>query len=114
MVELIMATDLYHRVLTYDYGDKERSDLMAKVWNVTPFVVNVRTGSIDSEEYRAMIDWLRDTFGDQAWPIHGRAGQWQTGRATVFGETFIGFQAADGLAAFRAKYGDRIVEAEVA
>ena len=66
---------------------------MEKVWSVTPWMLDVYTGNIDSERYRTIVMWCRDTFGDEAWPIHGRPGEWQTGTATVFGWTWIGFDS---------------------
>ena len=70
-----MATDLFHRTLAYNYGDDERSDLMRKVWSVTPFMVDCQTGSPDDDAYRRIMQWCRDNIGPEAWPIHGRDGR---------------------------------------
>ena len=105
-----LGTPLYDRLITYDYGDDERRDLMEKVWSVTPYVVNVMTGNINGDDWRAMMQWCREAFGAEAWPIHGREGKWQTGGATIFGETHIGFATSEDLATFQAKFGDKIIE----
>jgi hypothetical protein len=104
-----MSTLLHRRILAFDYGDQERTDLMAKVWAVTPFVVNVRTGNINSEAERNVMEWCRDNLGNEAWPIHGRPGRWQRGSATVHGETFMGFDSAEALALFNARFGELIL-----
>ena len=104
-----MSTELYTRIVSMDYGDQERSDLMAKVWGATPFVVNVRTGSPGEDAYREIIQWARAELGPQAMPIHGHDGDWQTGSATVFGETFIGFKHEIDLARFSEAFGHLII-----
>lgn len=104
-----MTTDLYHRILSTDYGGDERRELMEKVWRVTPWVVNVNTGSPDEDRYREMVAWAREELGPQAMPIHGHDGDWQTGGATVFGETFIGFKHEMDLGRFAEAFGEFIV-----
>lgn len=107
-----MSTPLYERTLAYDYGDKERSDLMAKVWTVTPYMVNVKTGSPTDETFMEIREWCTETFGREAWPIHGYEGSWQTGSATVYGETFMGFATASDLAMFSSRFPDLIIEGD--
>lgn len=106
------GTDLYRSILAYDYGDKERGDLMEKVWSVTPWVVNVRTGSMTDmgSAYYRIKQWCAGSMGAEAWPIHGRPGSWQYGSATVFGETYIGFATEAMLDRFRSAFGDLIIE----
>lgn len=107
-----MSTALHKRILAFDYGDQERTDLMIKVWAVTPFVVNVRTGSVNSETEREITEWCREKFGPDAWPIHGKPGKWQRGSATVHGETFMGFDTAETLAVFMGRFGHLVIEDE--
>lgn len=104
-----MGTDLYHRIITFEYRDADRKELMEKVWRGTPWVVNVKTDSIGSDQYRSIMQWCRDHIGAEAWPIHGRPGEWQSGSATVFGETFMGFATEARLSEFRAAFGDLII-----
>ena len=69
--------------------DPETLALMVKVWEGTPWMVNAHTGSVqDSVEIR---QWCRDRFGDEAWPIHGKPGDWQFGGVTIHGWTWVGF-----------------------
>jgi hypothetical protein len=42
-----MATELYERMTAFDHGDAERNDLMRKVWDPTPWMVDAYTGSYD-------------------------------------------------------------------
>jgi hypothetical protein len=105
-----MSTALHKRILAADYGDQDSSELMIKVWAGTPFVVNVRTGSINSETEREITEWCRENFGQDAWPIHGKPGKWQRGSATVHGETFIGFDSAESLALFVERFGRCVIE----
>lgn len=100
---------LYGRILAFDYGDADRTELMEKVWSVTPWAVNVMTGNIEGEDYRRVREWCRDNLGAEAWPIHGRPGCWQFGSATVHGETFIGFETEEMLAQFQRQFGDLII-----
>ena len=107
-----MSTALHQRIVAADYGDQERTDLMIKVWAGTPFVVNVRTGNINSETEREITEWCRERFGRDAWPIHGKPGKWQRGSATVHGETFMGFDTAETVAIFMGRFGHLVIEDE--
>lgn len=95
-----MPTDLFERTLAFDCGDEERNALMRKVWSPTPWMVDAYTGSISEPREREMLDWCHENFGDQAWPIHDRAGRWQRGSATVHGWTWFGFSEQAEMAAF--------------
>ena len=101
-----MATDLYRRMLTFDYGDEERQALMEKVWRGTPWMVNAFIGSISSERAESIRDWCRENFGDEAWPIHGKPGNWQFGSATIFGWEWIGFSEEAMLTSFMDRWRD--------
>ncbi len=105
---MTVGTDLYQRTIDYDYSDQESKSLMAKVWGVTPWMINVHTGSPGEDSYRAIVHWCREEIGPEAWPIHERPGEWQTGSATLFGETFIGFRTEEQMDRFCAKFGDAI------
>lgn len=76
-------------------------ELMHQVWDGTPWMVDAYTGSISNEgRYREMMEWCRDEFGPEAWPIHGKPGDWHCGGATVFGWTWMGFAAKDMMEKF--------------
>lgn len=85
------GSELYHRTISFDYGDDHRRALMEEVWSVTPWVVNVFSDNISSARERGMMEWCRKRIGDEAHPIHGMPGKWQRGGATIFGWTWFGF-----------------------
>lgn len=96
----MIGTDLFERTIAFDYGDTERSDLMKKVWSVTPWMVDCYTGNIGSTTERDIREWLYNNVGDQAFPIHGRGGDWQFGSATIHGWTWVGFSSKELLDEF--------------
>lgn len=98
------GTALFGRTLAFDHGDQERNDLMRKVWSVTPWMVDAYTGSIAEERVRAMLCWCHEAFGDQASPIHDKAGRWQCGGATIYGWTWFGFSTREELEQFIARW----------
>lgn len=99
------GTDLYLRTIAANYGDEENRKLMGRVWSVTPWMANVFTDNYDSERATEIRDWCRERFGDEALPIHGRAGRWQLGLATVYGWNWIGFSREEELLEFLGKFG---------
>ncbi len=99
-----MATDLYHRMLAFNYGDPERADLMKKVWQGTPWMVDSYTGRTGDERERDMLHWCHETFGKQAWPLHGGEGTWQRGGATIHGWTWFGFSTEAYMRRFVEKW----------
>ena len=96
----VKGSPLYERTIAYDYGDPERNELMGKVWSVTPWMVNARTGSPSDDTFRDIPAWCHRRCGCEAWPIHGLPGSWQFGSATIFGWTFVGFEKENDMAAF--------------
>jgi len=105
-------TPLYQSIIEFDHGDAERNDLMRDVWSVTPFVLNVHTGSIcpsaKDSHYRDMMVWCLKNFGHQAFPFGERPhnGDWQFGGVTVFGWTWIGFKTCEQMEAFKTAFGN--------
>jgi hypothetical protein len=94
------GSDLYLRALAFNDDDPERKALMAKVWCGTPWMVDAYTGSHDSARRHELMEWCREQFGPEAWPIHGHAGQWHSGCATVDGWTWMGFATEDQMHRF--------------
>ena len=78
---------LYCSVMESEYAD----ELMHQVWDATPWMVDAITGGINSDRWREVMEWCHEQFGPEAWPIHGKAGDWHTGGATISGRTWIGF-----------------------
>jgi hypothetical protein len=105
-----MSTDLYDRTIVFDYGDRRRADLMAKVWSATPFMIDCFTGPINSERERQYREWLHDNMGPQASPIHKREGDWQFGGAVIHGWTWLGFKTEAQMKEFLARFPDAIRE----
>ena len=99
-----MGSPLFHRIVSFDYGDDERSALMLKVWSGTPWAVETWTGGIDNDQSREIMDWCRERWGDGALPIHGRPGRWYRGSATVHGWTFFGFETEAMMREFASEW----------
>lgn len=102
------GTELYRRVISYDYGDEERSGLMREVWAATPWMADAFTGSCDSDRCHEVREWLYETFGPQAFPFgpSPKPGRWQLGGVTIFGWNWIGFAVEADLTVFRDRWGD--------
>lgn len=99
-----MSTALHQRMLAFDQGDAERSELMRKVWSPTPWMADVYTGSYDDDRMNDMLRWCYDELGHQCSPIHMKPGRWQRGSATVFGWTWFGFAEEADLQWFLARW----------
>ena len=99
-----MSSALHKRMLAFDHGDEDRNALMEKVWRGTPWMVDAYTGNINSDREREMVEWCRDEFGDEAWPIHGRPGAWQRGSADIYGWTWFRFDTEENMRLFLARF----------
>lgn len=95
MSENESGTGLYQRQIK-----QSDNNLMKKVWDGTPWMIDVDTGSIESDRYREMMQWCRKQFGAEAWPIHGKPGDWQCGSVTIHGRTWMGFKTKKMLELF--------------
>lgn len=89
------GTDLYERQIK-----QSDNDLMKKVWDGTPWMVDAHTGSIESDQYRETMQRCREQFGPEAWPIHGKPGDWQCGCVTIHGWTWMGFKTKEMMELF--------------
>ena len=110
MDQEIIGTELFHR--TMEWADSqvddllERGTLMRKVWESTPWMVDVYTGDVyDGREHKIM-SWCRDKFGPEHWPIHGKPGTWHRGGATIHGWTWMGFATKEMMDEFVQQWGD--------
>lgn len=93
---------LYHRQIT-----ERGNDLMHQVWDGTPWMTDAYTGSIENDgRYGRMMRWCRDHFGPEAWPIHGKPGNWYSGGATVLGWTWMGFRTREMMEQFLEAWGN--------
>lgn len=96
------GTDLYRSALAFnaDDHDAKRKALMAKVWCGTPWMVDAYVGSCETRRRHDVMKWCRDQFGLEARPIHGHAGQWRSGGATINGWSWMGFATEDQMRRF--------------
>lgn len=94
---VIRGSEIYEWIVNQDTAD----DLTHKVWDGTPWIVDAFTGRIGDEMRDCkIIKWCRDNFGEEAWPIHGKPGDWHRGGATVMGWTWIGFKTEEMMHKF--------------
>lgn len=93
------GTDLYRSTLDFSDDPKGKA-LMAKVWSGTPWMVDAYVGSHYTGRRRDVMNWCREQFGPEAWPIHGHPGQWNSGHATVNGWSWMGFATEDQMRRF--------------
>ena len=94
------GTDLYRSALSFNDDDAERKALMEVVWRNTPWMVDAFVGSYNTARRFAVMEWCLDTFGPEAWPIHGHAGQWHSGGAPINGWAWMGFSTEDQMRRF--------------
>jgi hypothetical protein len=100
------VTELYTNALNYYKGkmSQEDADLHIKVWQPTPYMIDVFTGET-REEYLIMSkkihDWCLDNLGKSHYSICNKIGVWQRGGATVDGWTWYGFKTEEMMNKFK-------------
>ncbi len=101
-------TPLYHRIMAHSVDNAEQLALSHKVWDPTPWVIDVFTGGAHRPEgmdrIEAMRDFCIEHFGPESWPIHDRPARWMFGSATVDGWTWMGFATEEMTNQFLAKF----------
>lgn len=101
------GSDLYRRSMAYyEAREDDGGALQHKVWDGTPWMVDAYTGQCAGERDLEIREWCEYHFGPEAWPIHGKAGQWHRGVATIYGWAWIGFATEAMLAEFNARWDD--------
>lgn len=104
----VEGSDLYRRTIVLSEDDRERmKDLMHKVWDRTPWMLDAYTGSCGADRWHEIVEWCTEQFGPEGWPIHDRPGQWHMGGATIDGWTWIGFATEEMMNRFIERFGDR-------
>lgn len=98
------GTDLYHRLLAFNHGDKERDALAREVWSPTPWMIDVYTGRCIEDRDREILQWCHSEFGQESSPIHGREGRWHRGGAIINGWTWYGFADEEAMKRFVARW----------
>ncbi len=97
-----MGSDLYQRQIAHC-----NDALMHQVWDATPWMVAAFTGSPDDDRSREIMEWCRDEFGPEAWPIHDKPGDWHSGGAIIDGWAWMGFSTQEQIDTFIARWGAR-------
>ncbi len=95
-----MGSELYKRAMAYYEANDDRAELNHQVWDGTPWMVDAYTGRVNEDRWHAMVTWCREKFGDEAWPIHDKSGQWQRGMATINGWSWFGFATEEQMKQF--------------
>jgi len=97
-------TDIYNKIIEHATKDDKRLALSHKVWDPTPFVVDVYIG--DRDEFGDGVDehnirqYCEEHFGKESWPIHDKPADWYRGGATVNGWTWFGFKTEEMMGKF--------------
>jgi hypothetical protein len=113
-------TPIYDGIIEHakNKGDKESLELAHTVWNGTPWVIDVWLGDVDDiGEYgdeRRIREWCNHNVGKEAWPIHGKPGQWYRAGFSVNGWTWIGFDTEENMRLFMQSWPQNIKPAEAA
>ena len=87
---LVVMTELFHKTMTFAANDDDRGELMHKVWENTPWMVNVYTDGHNTDHWYDVMQWCQGEFGQERWPLHGIQGDW----LVVLGEYWINRRSA--------------------
>lgn len=97
----MITTEIYRKIIEHAQSvDEEALDLAHKVWDPTPWVINVKTGSFDENIYPPMREFCLKNFGEESWPIHNKPRNWYRGGVTLFGWTWMGFATKEMMEQF--------------
>lgn len=113
-------TPIYDKIIDHAKakGDEDALALAHKVWDDTPWVIDVWLGEPDDVgEYayeRNINCWCNQYVGKQAWPIHGKTGKWYRAGFSVNGWTWIGFDTQGHMSDFMDAWPENIKSAEAA
>lgn len=99
----MIGTALFQRTIAFNYGDAERGQIMREVWTPTPWMLDVYVGDLYGREDE-ILRWCRHALGPESSPIHGRAGSWHRGSATIFGWTWFGFADETTMRRFQERW----------
>ena len=88
-------------------------NLQKKVWNPTPWVIDVFVGISDSsggehKDEARIREYCVEHFGVQSWPIHDKPANWYRAGFTVDGWTWIGFKTKGMMEQFISSWPDNI------
>lgn len=99
------TTPIYELIINKTIEMGGDGKLQEKVWNPTPWVIDVYLGEMDDDriEYIAekkLRDWCNSFAGKESWPIHDRPGDWYRAGFTADGWTWIGFKTEEMMDEF--------------
>lgn len=97
--------------------NEEGLALSHKVWDPTPYVLDVYMGKDNycgegKDEYN-IREYCKKNFGKQSWPIHNKPANWYRGGATVYGWTWLGFKTKEMMDKFILDWPENIKQEEV-
>lgn len=105
-----MATELYEKIVSYNYRDEETTKAVREAWRNTPWVINVRdfSHSPGSWEWFDFVEWANGALGAQSCLWNDHKGDWYRASGTVNGLTNYGFSTEAKMRAFMARYPNRV------
>ncbi|MGL3208729.1 hypothetical protein [Bradyrhizobium sp. BR 1433] len=98
------GTPLFQRTIAFDYGTADRGEIMREVWTPTPWMIDVWVGHYREGREDEILRWCYQQFGQMSSPIHGLAGSWHRGSATIAGWTWFGFADEATLQRFQQRW----------
>jgi len=96
-------TPLYRNIIEHGQTSFAADVLTRKVWSNTPWVAHVYFGRGNEERIdieHKILAYCTEHFGQEAWPIHDKPGNWYRGGATVDGWGWIGFHTEETMLQF--------------
>ena len=108
-------TAIYDKIISHaeDKESAEALKLAIKVWNPTPWVIDVFIGKYMHEKFEQVYEgriraYCVEHFGKQSWPIHGKPANWYRAGFTYNGWTWIGFKTEKMMKKFISDWPDNI------
>lgn len=103
-----MGTQLYEKIVSFEYRDQALADLVRKAWAGTPWVINIRDFGVNSGEWFDFIDWANVELGPESCAWNDYTGDRYPAGAIVNGLTNYGFSTEEKMRQFMARYPDRV------
>ncbi len=100
------GTLLYHKMLADVMSDQGQRKILEETWGKTPYMVDAFVGAMDGERVRKVQMWCHEMMGQEAAPMLGRVGNWQSGSTSINGWRWYGFRIREYLDAFIIEWKD--------
>lgn len=114
MTQNIVGTPLYDRIIEHGADSVAGPELTHKVWDPTPWVIDVYVGRHTEDTEHNIRQWCGDNFGKESWPIHDKPADWYRAGSTVMGWTWFGFKTEEMMRRFIEAWPDNVKTEEVA